>query len=123
RVPILKYEPQDIKHCIGRWLSRPGMEDLLENAFRRAAHPEAMTDCWDAEVLCRILGPDRKPFLPGPKDRLRLVFGISTDSFNPFHLKTAKQSVSSTGIWLFCLNFPLHLRFLDEYVCLAGVVP
>ncbi|KAA1475954.1 hypothetical protein DENSPDRAFT_861003 [Dentipellis sp. KUC8613] len=45
------------------------------------------------------------------------------DSFNPFHLKTAKQSVSSTGIWLFCLNFPLHLRFLEENVCFVGVVP
>lgn len=48
---------------------------------------------------------------------------MSVDSFNPFHNKTAKQSVSSTGIWLVLLNLPQHLRYLQENMYLAGVIP
>ncbi|RDB25398.1 hypothetical protein Hypma_008131 [Hypsizygus marmoreus] len=38
-------------------------------------------------------------------------------------MKIAKQSASSTGIWLVLLNLPPHLRYLPENMFLAGVIP
>lgn len=38
-------------------------------------------------------------------------------------MKTAKQKVSSTGIWLVLLNLPINLRYLPENMCLIGVLP
>jgi hypothetical protein len=123
RVPVLKYEPQDFKHWLGRLLCRPGIETVLKESFRRERDVAAMSSYWDGDLLWRLSDKDRNFFFPGPNDRLRLAFGISTDSFNPFHVKAAKQSVSCTGIWIFCLNLPPHLVFLPENVCLVGVVP
>ncbi|KAJ2913364.1 hypothetical protein MD484_g7039, partial [Candolleomyces efflorescens] len=37
--------------------------------------------------------------------------------------KTAKQSCSSTGIWMVLLNLPWHLRYLPQNIYLAGVIP
>lgn len=65
----------------------------------------------------------RQPFLPGPPHELRLIFSLSVDSFNPFQMKTAKQSASSTGIWLVLMNLPLHLQHLRRNMHLAGIIP
>jgi hypothetical protein len=45
------------------------------------------------------------------------------DSFNPYHMKEAKQTVSSTAIWLVLLNLPSHLRYRPENMFLAGIIP
>jgi hypothetical protein len=45
------------------------------------------------------------------------------DSFNPYHMKEAKQTVSSTAIWLILLNLPSHLWYRPENMFLAGVIP
>jgi hypothetical protein len=82
-----------------------------------------MEDMWDAEHLCKILLKKGERFLPGPTDETRLVFSFSMDSFNPFHLKEAKQTVSSTVIWLILLNLPPHLRYRPENMFLAGIIP
>lgn len=82
-----------------------------------------MEDIWDGDILWKVPGPDGKAFFPGPQDEIRLAFSFSVDSFNPFHMKEAKQSVSSTGIWLVCLNLPPHLRFLPENMYFVGALP
>jgi len=45
------------------------------------------------------------------------------DSFNPYHMKESKQTVSSTAIWLILLNLPSHLRYRPENMFLAGIIP
>ena len=45
------------------------------------------------------------------------------DSFNPYHMKEAKQTVSSMAIWLTLLNLPHHLHNRPENMFLAGVIP
>jgi hypothetical protein len=62
-------------------------------------------------------------FYPGPPDEGRLVFSLSVDSFDPLGNKTAKQSISSTGIWLVLLNLPWYLRYRPENLYLAGIIP
>jgi hypothetical protein len=82
-----------------------------------------MEDMWDAGHLSKILLTNGERFLPGPADEMRLAFSFSMDSFNPYHMKEAKQTVSSTGIWLILLNLPPHLRYRPENMFLAGIIP
>ena len=78
---------------------------------------------WDAGHLSKILLTKGERFLPGPVDEMRLAFSFSMDSFNPYHMKEAKQTVSSTAIWLVLLNLPPHLRYRPENMFLAGIIP
>ena len=107
-VPWLKYEAQDLKQWVGWLLSRPAIEEQVFKAFRRP-RKEYMEGMWDAGHLCKILLKQGERFLPGPADEMCLAFSFSMDSFNPYHMKEAKQSVSSTAIWLTLLNLPPHL--------------
>ncbi len=121
-VPQFKYEAQDLKEWL-RWiLSRPVIEDEVFKAFHKPCK-ERMEDMWDGQHLCRILLRKGECFLPGPVDEMRLAFSFSMDSFNPFHMKEAKQTVSSTGIWLTLLNLPPHLHYRPENLFLAGIIP
>src|SRR6201996_2964852 len=121
-VPRCKYEMQDLKQWIGWLLSRASIEEHIFKAFRRP-RKDYMVDMWDAEHLCRILLKEGERFLPGPTNETRLAFSFSMDSFNPYHMKEAKQTVSSTAIWLILLNLPSHLRYRPENMFLAGTIP
>lgn len=120
--PIRKYVHHDLKSWVGRLLSRKGIEDLIES---RTTVPdgENIADIWSASVFRSLKGPDRLPFYPGPPSEGRLVFGLSVDGFNPFTNQTAKQTVSSQGIWMTLLNLPPQLRFLQHNIHLVGVIP
>jgi len=99
-----------LKQWVRRLLSRPAVEELVFKAFQRP-RKEYMEDIWDAGHLCKILLKKGEWFLPGPANETRLVFSFSVDSFNPFHMKEAKQTILSTAIWLVLLNLPPHLRY------------
>jgi hypothetical protein len=121
-VPLYKYEVQDMKQWVGRLLSRPTIEEHVFNAFWRP-QKEYMEDMWDAGHLCKILLKKGERFLPGPADETRLAFSFSMDSFNPYHMKEAKQTVLSTAIWLILLNLPPHLWYRRENMFLTGIIP
>jgi Transposase family tnp2 len=44
------------------------------------------------------------------------------DSFNPYHMKEAKQTILSMAIWLILLNLPPHLHYHPENMFLAGII-
>lgn len=119
-VPYRKQYFQDLRHWLARLLSRPGIEDMLENpSQRRIYDDDPMFDFWDSLSAIRHRDHDGKPYLPpvassDPSHTLRLLFSFSLDGFNPFHMKQAKQTATSTGVWLFLLNLPLHLRYREE---------
>lgn len=121
-IPRCKYEAQDLKQWVGRLLSRPALEEQIFKAFRRP-RKEYMEDMWDAGHLSKVLLTKGERFLPGPANEMRLAFSFSMDSFNPYHMKEAKQTVSSTAIWLILLNLPPHLRYRPENMFLAGIIP
>jgi Transposase family tnp2 len=121
-VPRLKYHAQDLKQWVGWLLSRPAIEEEVFKAFRRP-RKERMEDIWDGRHLCRVLLRKGERFLPGPVNETRLAFSFSMDSFNPYHMKESKQTVSSTAIWLILLNLPSHLRYRPENMFLAGIIP
>lgn len=125
-LPIRKYVHQDLKSWVGRLLSCPGMEDMLDACWDNSpagSPPSNVPDIWTSTVFKTLKDSTGAPFYPGPPGEGRLVFSLSVDSFNPFHNKTAKQSVSSTGIWMVLLNLPQHLRYLHENMYVAGVIP
>lgn len=115
--PVRKYLHQRMKPWVGRLLCLPGIQDVLR---ARSGHGD---DFWDGQAIKDLVGPDGKRYLDGPLSETRLVFGLAVDSFNPYHSKTAKQSVSSTAVYMVCLDLPIHLRYLPEYIYLVGVIP
>ncbi|RDB18682.1 hypothetical protein Hypma_014671 [Hypsizygus marmoreus] len=124
-VPCRKYLHQDLKFWLGRMLSRKGIEDILAQCQRVTPSDlnSPIPDIWFSKMFADLVDTAGNPFFPGPDGEGRLVFSLSVDSFNPFHMKTAKQSASSTGIWLVLLNLPPHLRYLPENMFLVGVIP
>ncbi|RPD56985.1 hypothetical protein L226DRAFT_468115, partial [Lentinus tigrinus ALCF2SS1-7] len=117
--------PFEMKHWLARFLSREKLEDMMDGMLKRALGkaPEVMLDFWDAPVLRELRMPDGTRFIDAPPGEARLVFGLSVDGFNPFHSKTAKQVVTVTAIYMYCLNLPPHLRYRPENVYLVGVIP
>ncbi|KAJ3501861.1 hypothetical protein NLJ89_g9152 [Agrocybe chaxingu] len=122
-VPVWKYVHQDLKSWLGRLLLRKGMEDILDKPLNAEAANEATDDIWGSPAFADLKDATGEPFLSRKGKEGRLVFSLSVDSFNLFYNKTAKQTVSSTGIWMVLLNLPQHLRYLHENMYVAGVIP
>ncbi len=121
-VPQCKYKVQDLKQWVGWLLSWSAVKEQIYNAFQRL-RKEYMEDMWDAGHLSKILLTKGEWFLPGPADEMRLAFSFLMDSFNPYHMKEAKQMVLSTAIWLILLNLPPHLRYCPKNMFLTGIIP
>lgn len=124
--PRLTYVHQLLKNWLGRLLSRPGIEDILDSypiTASRRGEGGTMSDIWSSPAIRDLKGPDGKPFLEGPKGEGRYLFSFAVDGFNPFHNKEAKQVVTSTGFFLILLNFPPPMRHLFENMCLLGTAP
>ncbi|KAJ7020103.1 hypothetical protein C8F04DRAFT_974788, partial [Mycena alexandri] len=130
-VQRMQLDMQTIVNWLGRLLSRPGIEDILDDYPRAALAAQSqesggwMSDIWCSPVVAALNGPDGKRFFgpERPEHEGRYLFGLAVDGFNPFHMKTAKQVVTSTGFFLVLYNFPPHLRYLTENICLVGTGP
>jgi hypothetical protein len=128
RRPIKEYVHQEFREWLGRFLCRQDIEEMLErrkHQFRgtKGRDDGLVDDILGSDAIQGFLWPDGKPFADCPDDEFRLFFALSGDGFNPFFNRTAKQSVTSTGLYLFCLNLPLEERQKPENVYLAGVIP
>ena len=120
-IPIWKYYHQDFKSWLGRLLARKGIEEHIEPRLNPTTR--TIDDICMSDVILNLKDDSGNKFYPGPKDEGRLIFSLSVDSFDPLGNKTARQSISSTGIWLVLLNLPWHLRYRPENLYLAGVIP
>jgi hypothetical protein len=107
---------------MARFLSRPGVEDLIDSAAR-PHEGDDMEDIWHASTFSQFLGPGGKPFLSPSVREGRYVFSLGVDGFNPFQNKVAKQNVTVTGMYMVCLNLPPDLRYLPENMFLVGIIP
>ncbi|KAF5329887.1 hypothetical protein D9611_013390 [Ephemerocybe angulata] len=120
--PRVKFYFQDLKAWLGFMLSRKGIEDsLVMDPDALCSNP--LDNAFNYPLYRDLKDHQGQAFLPGPPGELRLIFSFSQDSFNPLQMKTAKQNVSSTGLWLVLMNLPLHLRHLRQNMYLVGVIP
>lgn len=125
-VPIKKYLHQGMKEWLGRMLQRPGLEDLMErttNDQNGSIRDPIVADILGSNGLRSFLGPDGKPFMVCPEGESRYIFSFSADGFNPLTNIQGKQTASSTGMYLICLNLPHDLQNRTEFMYLVGVIP
>ncbi|KAJ3722349.1 hypothetical protein C8R42DRAFT_580522, partial [Lentinula raphanica] len=128
--PIRKQVFQDLKSWIGRLLSIPGIEDVINEHQHHVPPPEPglARDFVDSSVFRELKGPDGQPYaqpqigLSGNPD-LRLVMSLGFDGFNPFYQKETHAQIQSTALYLVLLSLPEHLRYRQEYMCLITVIP
>ena len=122
KVPCRKYVHQSLKEWVGRLLSRPGIEDILDAPHDQPA-PGHMGDIWDSPVLKNFRDVDNTPFFAKHSDELRLAFSLGADSFHPLGALEAKQCMSATAIYMVLLNLPKDQRFKYKNMYLVGVIP
>lgn len=122
RVPRRKYVHQSLKEWMGRVLTRPGVEDMFEESFRRQPTGR-MEDIWDSPLLRNFRDTDKTPFFGKHEDELRIAFSLGADSFHPLGSLEAKQTMSATALYMVILNFPPHLRYKYKNMYLVGVIP
>ncbi|KAH7917070.1 hypothetical protein BV22DRAFT_1027010, partial [Leucogyrophana mollusca] len=123
-----------MKAWLGRLLSRPGIEKAITQTTSCRSHSfisrltqlwhcGPIKDVWDAEVFRNFKGPDNRAWLDAPDGEARLIFSLFIDWFNPFGNRQAGKSVSVGGIYMVCMNLPVHLRYRVENVYLVGIIP
>jgi Transposase family tnp2 len=123
RAPIQPFLVQDFDAFKASFLSRPGIEAILD----RGTLFNDINDMWDIKDgvgVKEMLGPDGEPFVDGLKRKeLRLLWSLSVDWFNPHGNKAAGKSVSTGSVVMACLNLPPSLRYKAENLFLAAVMP
>jgi hypothetical protein len=124
--PIGEYRYQPLKHHLGRMFADPMTAPWLhDNPLERRKRADGVWDVWDAPCFSSLKGPDGKPFicLDTGNEESRLVFSVNMDGFNPGGNREAGKKITSSAIYLICMNLPPSLRYKMEYVYLAGVIP
>jgi len=124
--PVRKFGYQELKGWLGWILSYPEMELALEASLSNISVPhtgnEPFYNIFDASFPQHFNGYDGKPFLR-KDNKLRLLFSLAVDGFNPFGMKVTKGTSSVTGIYMACLNLPADIRYNTENMYLCGVIP
>jgi hypothetical protein len=119
--PSRRFLYQDFKAWMGRLISRPGMEEILDRPLDKG-DPDITRDILESKILQDFIGPDEKPFL-GSLEGGRYIFSLSMDGFNPYHMKEAGKRVSVGAIYMVCLNLPPETRYNFENMYLVGIIP
>lgn len=122
KTPSRKYVHQNLKEWMGRLLTRPGVEDILDAAYDRPA-TDRVADIWDSPVFKNFRDVDKTPFFAKHGSDARFAFSLGADSFHPLGSLEAKQSMSATAIYMVLLNFPKEERFKYKNMYLVGVIP
>jgi len=120
-MPIRQFAYQSLSSWLARFLSRPGIVNVLKTKV--SGVPEMKSDIWHAEAIRSLEGHDGNPFIECPTGELRLLFNLNIDWFNPYGTKNAGKHYSVGGIYLVCVNLPVELRYRIENVYLAGIIP
>ncbi len=115
RVPRHLYSMQSFEDWLGFFLSRPGIEDLIDKSYQHRPSTPIMTSIWDSPAW-KSLGS----FTSQPGN---LTFSFFIDWFNPLTNKTARKSISCGAIMMFCLNLLYELQHLPENTYFAGITP
>ncbi|TFK47905.1 hypothetical protein OE88DRAFT_1614626, partial [Heliocybe sulcata] len=109
------YTTQSFESWLTWFLSRPGIEDAMDESYSHVPSGDQMHSIFDSPAW-RSFGAYTSR--PG-----NLVFSYFIDWFNPLLNKIAGKTVSAGAIMLFCMNLPEHLQYLPENTFFAGITP
>ncbi|KAG8902757.1 hypothetical protein FRB99_004148 [Tulasnella sp. 403] len=121
--PLKTFEYQSPINWLGRLLSRPGLEVMMDDISRKSKIKRNATDIWEARGIHEAKWKDGLTFRTAPREQLRLVFTVGIDWFRVYHTGQSKKTWSIGAIYLVCLNLPPSLRYRLENVCLVGIIP
>ncbi|KDQ06156.1 hypothetical protein BOTBODRAFT_121839, partial [Botryobasidium botryosum FD-172 SS1] len=126
RKPIRCFVYQPFPEWLGRFLSRPGIEDLVDRPLS-IEDPQEWQDIGDARALRELLWSDGLPFLPREGETFdgegRYVFAFNIDWLNPRGNKQSGKQESLGAMYMVCLNLPVRCRYKFENVYLVGIIP
>lgn len=105
--PHLRYDHRSFKDWLARFMSLPGMEELLEK-YKGSQEQAIMDDIWQSPFWWRFKDTDGKSsfFHHSHLGELRLLFGLGMDGFNPFQALESKQ-VRDLVTSALCTHCPL----------------
>ncbi|TFK45356.1 hypothetical protein OE88DRAFT_1788760, partial [Heliocybe sulcata] len=117
RCPRRMYTTQSFESWLTWFLSRPGIEDLIDKSYEHQSPGPGgiMRSIRDS--------PAWQSFGSFATTRGNLVFSFFIDWFNPLLNKIAGKKVSAGAIILFCQNLPEHLQYAPENTFFAGITP
>lgn len=115
QVPRRLYSAQDPDSFLEFFLSKPGIEDLIDKSYEHKRDAQRMQSIWDS--------PAWKSLGSFTTTVGNLTFSFYIDWFNPGGNKIAGKSVSCGAIMMFCLNLPYELQHLPENTYFVGITP
>jgi len=114
--PNRRFYTQSLREWLKSFLSRPGIEELIDQSYQHKPNPHAMGCLWDSPAWQDL--PGQFSTTPG-----NLTFNIYIDWFNPFTNKIAGKTVSAGIILATCLNIPYELQESLGATCHLGITP
>jgi hypothetical protein len=114
--PKRRFYTQSLREWLKFFLSRPGIEDIIDQSYQHKPNPHVMGCLWDSPAWQDL--PGNFSMTPG-----NLTFNIYIDWFNPFTNKIAGKTVSAGIILATCLNIPYELRETLGATCHLGITP
>ena len=125
QIPIKHFVAFCLKDWLGGLLSRPGFEEMMDDAWEKcnaSSVDKDIGDIFEGEVIRNFQGPDSKHFgMRGNEGRY--LFSLCVDFFNPLGNRQAGKKKSVGLVSLVCLNLPIDLRYQPENMFLFGVIP
>ena len=115
RVPCRLYSTQNFNSWLEFFLSRLGIEDLIDKSYNHNPSPNIMHTIWDS--------PSWRSLGLFTTTHGNLTFAYFINWFNPLLNKTAGKTVSCGAIMLICFNLPYELQHLVENTFFAGITP
>jgi len=109
------YSTQDFDTWLEFFLSRPGIEDLIDKLYNHNPSPNIMCTICDSPAW-HSLGSFTTTCS-------NLTFAYFINWFNPLLNKIAGKTVSCGAIMLICLNLPYELQHLVENTFFADITP
>ncbi|KNZ50350.1 hypothetical protein VP01_4476g3 [Puccinia sorghi] len=123
QIPCRYFSFQTLSGWLARFLSRPGVEDLLDESLASSTedyNPTSVSDIHESYQWKNFRGIDGRPFTARSGN---LVFGMFVDGINPYGNKAAGKHATIFFMVLVCLTLPISHRFLPANVFLVGIAP
>lgn len=129
KTPLKKFVHNSVKKFIASLLSEESTERHIDDSCDRLRRfsllgrlPE-LSGPFDAEFLRDFRTHSHGSLFIERGDEARLAFSLAVDFFNVEGNRSGAASVSCGIISLACLNLPSEIRYKDEYMFLAGIIP